>query len=63
MKRRKLIHHLKEHGCEPLREGRKQHSIYYNLSNLKTSSVPRHSDVVDIIAKKICKDLEIPPPE
>ena len=27
----------------------------------KRSAVPRHTEIVDILAKKICKDLGIPP--
>ena len=62
MKQRKLIRHLKDHGCEFLREGGK-HTVYYNPSNQKTSTVPRHSEIVDALARKICKDLEVPFPE
>ncbi|MEH2198566.1 type II toxin-antitoxin system HicA family toxin [Nostoc sp.] len=61
MKRRKLIRHLEKNGCLFLREGGK-HTIYYNPSNNRTSAVPRHIEIVDILAIKICKDLEIFPP-
>ena len=61
MKRRKLLHHLAEHGCEFLREG-KRHTVYYNPANKKASTVPRHSEVDDALVEKICKDLEIPLP-
>ncbi|WP_373530373.1 type II toxin-antitoxin system HicA family toxin [Nostoc sp.] len=60
MKRRELIRHLEKNGCLFLREGGR-HTIYYNLSNNRTSAVPRHTEIVDILAVKICKDLEIPP--
>ena len=59
MKRRKLLHHLEKHGCKFLREGGK-HTVFYNPSNMKTSTVPRHAEIVDALAKKICKDLEVP---
>ncbi|MDY6931851.1 MAG: type II toxin-antitoxin system HicA family toxin [Halobacteriota archaeon] len=62
MKRRRLIRHLEKHSCKFLREGGK-HTVYYNPSNLKTSTIPRHNEIVDPLAKKICKDLEIPPPK
>ena len=62
MKRRKLIQHLEEQGCKFLREGRK-HTVYYNPLNLKNSTVPRHTEIVDALARKICKDLEIPHPK
>ncbi|MBK5191289.1 MAG: type II toxin-antitoxin system HicA family toxin [Methanosarcinales archaeon] len=60
MKRRKSIQHLEEHGCKFLREGRR-HTVYYNPSNRKTSTVPRHNEIVGALARKICKDLEVPP--
>ncbi len=60
MKRRDLIQHLTGHGCELLREGA-NHSIYVNRAVGKTSSVPRHSEINDFLARKICKDLGIPP--
>jgi mRNA interferase HicA len=61
VKRRELIRHLEQHGCEWLREGG-NHSIYVNRPEAKTSSVPRHSEINDDLARKICKDLGIPPP-
>ncbi len=56
MKRRQLIKHLRAQGAFLLREGRR-HSIYQR-DNLKTQ-VPRHSEIVDELARKICKDLDI----
>lgn len=61
MKRRALVRHLEEHGCELLREGG-NHSVFVNRATRKTSTVPRHSDINDDLAKKIGKDLGIPPP-
>ena len=57
MKRTQLIKHLKAHGAFLLREG-KRHSIYQR-GTLKTE-VPRHSEIVDELARKICQDLDIP---
>ncbi len=57
MKRNKLIKHLNKHGAFFLREGRR-HSIFQRES-FKTQ-VPRHSEIVDELARKICKDLQIP---
>ena len=59
MKRRQLLKHLKKNGCEFLREG-SRHSIYWNPENHLTSTVPRHSEIIDQLARKICKDLGIP---
>ncbi len=61
MKRRTLLRHLERNACKLLREG-PRHTVYYNPSNRKTSTVPRHSEIVDNLAKKICKDLDIPGP-
>ncbi|MBU0702848.1 MAG: type II toxin-antitoxin system HicA family toxin [Chloroflexi bacterium] len=61
MKRHALLKHLKRHGCELLREG-SRHSIYWNPANRRTTSVPRHREIVDNLAIKICEDLDIPRP-
>jgi mRNA interferase HicA len=60
MKRREFIKHLEKNGCKMLREGGR-HSVYWNPQANKTSTVPRHTEVADQLAKKICKDLGIPP--
>jgi len=62
MKRKKLLQHLRSQGCELIREGGK-HSWWYNPSLNKRSAVPRHNEIVDILAKKICKDLGVPAPK
>lgn len=62
MKRKKLIRHLLKEGCIFIREGAK-HSVFYNPLLKKTSTVPRHSEIDDFLAKKICKDLGIGPPK
>jgi len=61
MKRRELIRFLEAHGCVLLREG-KSHSVYLNERTSKVSTVPRHAEINDFLARKICRDLEIPPP-
>jgi predicted RNA binding protein YcfA (HicA-like mRNA interferase family) len=61
MKRRDLIRHLETHGCVLLREGAK-HSVYVNRQSGKVSTVPRHREINDFLARKICRDLEIPEP-
>jgi hypothetical protein len=58
MKRIDLIRHLERKGCELLREGAK-HSVYVNRRSGKSSSIPRHREINDWLARKICKDLEI----
>jgi mRNA interferase HicA len=61
MKRRDLIRHLEKHGCEILREGG-NHTVYVNRARIKTTAVPRHREINEFLAQKICRDLEIPKP-
>lgn len=61
MKRKDLIRHLERHGCRLLREGG-NHTVYFNPVSQKCSTVPRHREVIDFTARKICRDLEIPQP-
>ncbi|MGE3726987.1 MAG: type II toxin-antitoxin system HicA family toxin [Candidatus Sericytochromatia bacterium] len=61
MKRKDLIRHLHAHQCELLREGG-AHSVFINRVLNKISTVPRHTEIVDLLAKKICRDLGIPVP-
>jgi hypothetical protein len=57
MKRHVLVKHLKNHDPYLSREGRR-HSILQQ-DHLKTE-VPRHREIVDELARKICRELEIP---
>ncbi len=61
MKRHALVRHLDAHGCVLLREGSK-HSVYVNPANDQTSTVPRHREINEFLARKICRDLGIPDP-
>ena len=58
MKRREFLRHLEENGCVFLREGAR-HTVFLNPAQRKTSTVPRHTEILDALARKICKDLEI----
>ena len=58
MKLRKLLDHLNSNGCLLLREGAR-HSIFYNPFTKRASSVPRHTEINNFLAKKICKDLGV----
>lgn len=60
MKRKELLKYLYKNGYELLREGGR-HSWWHNPTLNKRSSVPRHTEIKDILARKICKDLGIPP--
>ena len=60
MKRRDLERHLRDHGVRKLREGGK-HSVWgFDLE--RSTAVPRHRELGYGLARKICKDLGIPPP-
>ena len=59
MKRGDLLRHLREHGCALLREGG-NHSWWHNPTQNRRSAVPRHNEINDYLARKICKDLGIP---
>jgi predicted RNA binding protein YcfA (HicA-like mRNA interferase family) len=61
MKRRDVLRHLEQNGCQLLREG-PRHTIYWNPANKKISAVPRHQEISDKLVNKICKDLGIPSP-
>lgn len=60
MKRSLLVRHLRKNGCVLVREG-SRHSWWANPEQNRRSSVPRHSEIRDQLARKICKDLGIPP--
>jgi mRNA interferase HicA len=60
VKRRYLIQLLEQQGCKFLREG-KRHTVYLNPVNKQTSTIPRHTEVDEFLAKKICRDLGIAP--
>ncbi|MBF0287584.1 MAG: type II toxin-antitoxin system HicA family toxin [SAR324 cluster bacterium] len=59
MKRNQLIKHLRKRGCELLREGG-NHSWWHNPTLNTRSAIPRHTEIDNQLAKKICKDLGIP---
>ncbi|MBI3660165.1 type II toxin-antitoxin system HicA family toxin [Candidatus Acetothermia bacterium] len=59
MKRGELLRYLRAHDCELLREGRR-HSWRHNPNLNKRSAVPRHNEIDDHLARKICKDLGVP---
>ena len=62
MKRRDLIRHLEQYGCEFLREGG-NHSVWLNPENHYQAAIPRHREVSYVMAKQICKELEIELPK
>jgi mRNA interferase HicA len=62
VKRIDLIRHLEQHGCEFLREGG-EHTVYVNRVARRSSSIPRHREINEFLARKICDDLQIARPK
>jgi mRNA interferase HicA len=61
MKRVDLIRHIEKQGCVFQREG-SSHTVYVNPTARKVSTVPRHREINEFMAKKICRELEISEP-
>jgi hypothetical protein len=61
MKRSSFLRHLRMHGCFLKREGAK-HSLWMNPRNGAVETVPRHTEIPNNLAKKICRGLAIPEP-
>ena len=61
MKRRDLIRHVEKMGCELLREGG-NHSVHVNRNQKKVTTIPRHREIDDNLAKRIFKDPGISMP-
>jgi mRNA interferase HicA len=62
MKRAALLKYIRQQGCELLREGA-SHSWWHNSNLNKRSAIPRHSEINDLLIRKICKDLGIASPD
>jgi mRNA interferase HicA len=61
LKRRELLAHLSAHGWTLLRESAK-HSWLANPAMNRRAAVPRHKEIANLLAKKICRDLGVPEP-
>ncbi|OHB49167.1 MAG: addiction module toxin, HicA family [Planctomycetes bacterium GWF2_40_8] len=59
MKRHHLLKHLRKYGCFLKREGR-SHSLWCNPHAEHIEAIPRHNEIPNKLAKKICKALSIP---
>ena len=59
MKRVDLIRHLQRFGCDLLRQGG-SHTVFVNRQARKPSAVPRHSEIKDPTARKICEISRYP---
>jgi len=61
MERVDLIRHIESQGCVFMREGGR-HTVDVNPTARKVSTVPRHREINEFMAKKICRELEIAEP-
>lgn len=59
MKRNALLKHLRKHGCYLKREGG-SHSLWTNPKTGQVEAVPRHTEIPDLLARKICRGLSVP---
>ena len=62
MKRSSLLAHLRYYGCFLKREGTR-HSLWTNPSTGAVEAVPRHQEISEQLAARICKRLSIPNPQ
>jgi hypothetical protein len=61
MKREALLRHLRRNGCVVRREG-KEHTLWENPQTGHVEAVPRHVEIANLLAKRICRKLLIPDP-
>ena len=52
--------YLKKNKCLQTREGGK-HSVFLNPESERTSTIPRHAEINNFLARKICLDLGLEP--
>jgi mRNA interferase HicA len=62
MKRRELVSHLQQHGCQLLREG-SSHSIWTNPATGRKEALPRHQEIKRHLARSICRNLSVEIPK
>jgi hypothetical protein len=61
VKRGDLLRHLRRHGCYLKREG-SAHSLWCNPGTGQVEAVPRHTEIPNALAMKICRGLSVPEP-
>lgn len=59
MKLGDLLRHLRRHGCYLKREGA-SHALWCNPANGRVEAVPRHTEIANILATKICRGFSVP---
>jgi mRNA interferase HicA len=59
VKRSSLLQHLRKHGCQLKREGA-AHSLWTNPNTGAVEAIPRHNEISNVLARKICRGLSVP---
>jgi hypothetical protein len=59
MKTGALLRHLRRHGCVLKREG-SSHALWTNPRTGWIEAVPRHVEIPNVLARKICRGLSVP---
>jgi hypothetical protein len=59
MKTGALLRHLRRNGCVLKREGA-GHSLWVSARTGQVEAVPRHTEVPNVLARKICRGLSVP---
>jgi len=54
-----LLRHLRRYGCVVKREGA-GHSLWLNPETGSMQAVPRHREIAELLARRICRGLDIP---
>ena len=54
-----MLLRLRRHGCQLKREGA-AHSLWVNPNTGAVEAVPRHTEISDVLARKICRGLGVP---
>jgi hypothetical protein len=62
LKRREFERHLRTHGCRKVDEGA-GHTKWAPSSGGRRSVVPRHREIDFRLARAICRQLGVPPPD
>jgi len=61
VKQRELLRHLRRYGCFLKRQG-KEHELWCNPQSGHVEAVPRHQEIPNQLARKICRELNVPEP-
>ncbi len=59
MTRTALLQHLRRYGCHLKREGR-AHSLWSNPATGAMEAIPRHAEIANMLARKMCRNLSVP---